>query len=75
MRKDKPHPVTGLSPGPQLIKDCVISVRLCGEKAVEVIDICHGGLATRTRSSRLLDIVPFLEIMSGAQELDILGSE
>lgn len=68
--------MTGLSPGPEFSENCVVCVRLFGEKALEVVDVCHEAcLATRTGISRLLDIVPFLEIMSSAQKLDILGSE
>jgi hypothetical protein len=40
--KDVPHPVTGLSSGSQLIKDCVIDVVLRVKKALQLIIISHG---------------------------------
>lgn len=45
--KDKPDPVTGFSPGPQLIKDCVIDGRLGGEKALEIVSGAHKLLAAK----------------------------
>ena len=42
LRKDEPDPVAGLSPGPQLIKDCVVDGLLGGEEAVEVVAVGHG---------------------------------
>jgi hypothetical protein len=41
LRKDKPDPVTGLSPCPQLSKDRVIDALLRVEKAVEVVNVVH----------------------------------
>lgn len=41
LRKDKPDPVAGLSPGPQLIKDCVIDALLRVEKALEIVNVGH----------------------------------
>ena len=42
LRKDEPDPVAGLSPGPQLIKDCVVDGLSGGEEAVEVVAVGHG---------------------------------
>jgi len=41
LRKDKPDPVAGLSPGPQLIKDCGIDALLRVEKALEIAVVSH----------------------------------
>lgn len=42
LRKDKPNPVTGFSPGPQFSKDCVVDAFLRVEKAVEIVNVSHG---------------------------------
>ena len=41
LRKDKPDPMTGLSPGPQLSNDCVIHAFLGVEEAVEIVNGSH----------------------------------
>jgi hypothetical protein len=41
LRKDKPDPVTGLSPGTKLSEDSVVDGRLGGEEAVEVVNVSH----------------------------------
>ncbi len=41
LRKDKPDPMAGLSPGPQLIKDGGIDALLRVEKAVKIVLIGH----------------------------------
>ena len=42
LRKDKPDPMTGLSPGSELSEDCVIHALLRVEKAVEIVSVGHG---------------------------------
>lgn len=41
LRKDKPDPVAGLSPGAEFGKDCLVGGFLRGEEAVEVVAITH----------------------------------
>ena len=55
--KDEPDPVTGLSPGPQLIEDCVIEALLRGEKALEIVIVSHGLCPRRTSSAKIPLIV------------------
>ena len=42
LRKDEPHPVTGLFPSSQFIKDCAIDVVLRFKKALEIMLISLG---------------------------------
>ena len=42
LRKDKPDPVTGFSPGAEFSKNCFVDGCLGGEEAVEVVGLGHG---------------------------------
>lgn len=41
LRKDKPHPVAGLSSGTEFCEDCVVDALLRVEKALEVVSVGH----------------------------------
>jgi hypothetical protein len=61
LRKDKPDPVTGLSPGPQLSKDCVVGGCLGGEEAVEIVIVAHKLSAAKYILSRTISCLAMVD--------------
>jgi hypothetical protein len=59
--KVKPDPMAGLSPGSQLIKDCVIDALLRVEEAVEIVGVAHKLFAAKYILSRAISCLAMLD--------------
>ena len=61
LRKDKPDPVTRLSPGSQLSEDRVIDGRLGGEETVEIVKVRHKLSTVKHILSRTISCLTILD--------------